>query len=91
MRCHCGERTTAARSVSIARSRSGVRAAGGWVSGSTSTTTAIIPTASATRNQKMTRHDPSATSHPPTMGATAGASPKIIVTRLMSRCAAAPS
>ena len=68
-----------------------MRRSTGWVSGSSVTTTTARASPSRARNQKISGHGPTCSSSPPTIGATAGATPKIIITLLIRRCASSPS
>ena len=76
--------------LTSARVESGVRRVGGWVSGSSSITAARTTTAKIARNQKMLRQLDQPSSQPPTMGARAGATPKIIDICDMARWAGWP-
>ena len=82
---------TSASPRKISPTRSGTRFSGGWLSGSRTTETTASSRASAAMNQKTVCHGPTWISSPPTIGAIAGATPKITATWLIIRWAFGPS
>ena len=66
------------------------RCSTGSVSGRNLLTQMVMTTPNAVRNQKIERQSPTVSKAPPRIGAKAGASPKIIDTWLIRRCASGP-
>ncbi len=73
-----------------ARKFSGRRFSAGWLSGSATVVSSASSSEKAHRNQKIACQSRQPRIQPPTIGAIAGATPKIIEMLLISRCASSP-